>query len=340
MDTAQAPAAGDAGRFHAGGLPLAPRVADDAADWLTLLMSGDATDDDRLRWRQWRAAHADHERAWLQMESVMGKLGSLQAHAAYQSLSPYATGTDPASGRRGALKALCWAGAGGAAVLLAGQSQPWRQLAADYRTGTGERRDIVLADGTRLALNTASAVNLRFGPGARELALVAGEILVTTGHAEDERRPFIVRTRQGAVRALGTRFAVRERGDVTEVAVQESAVEIAPAGTGAHPVRLRAGQAASFTATAVAAPVQAGEQTGAWARGMIVADDMRLDDFLAELGRHRSGMLQCDPAVAALRFSAVMPLGDTDAVLAMLSNSLPVRVRFRTRYWAMVGPEK
>ncbi|WP_102299652.1 FecR domain-containing protein [Janthinobacterium sp. AD80] len=35
-------------------------------------------------------------------------------------------------------------------------------MRADYRTATGERRDVALADGSVLSLNTGSAVNVRF----------------------------------------------------------------------------------------------------------------------------------------------------------------------------------
>jgi transmembrane sensor len=67
--------------------------------------------------------------------------------------------------------------------------------------------------------------------------------------------------------------------------------------------------------------------------GALVADEMRLADFLAELGRYRRGVLRCDPALADLRFSGVFPLNDTAAILAMLPQSLPVRVRTFSPYW-------
>ncbi|MCB7479630.1 hypothetical protein LG345_15375, partial [Lactiplantibacillus plantarum] len=62
-------------------------------------------------------------------------------------------------------------------------------------------------------------------------------------------------------------------------------------------------------------------------------DNMRLDDFIAELGRHRSGRIACDPSVAALRISGSYPLGDSDRILAAVERALPVRVERYTRYW-------
>src|SRR5690606_11580505 len=79
---------------------------------------------------------------------------------------------------------------------------------ADYRTATGEQRRSVLADGTQLQLNTASAVDVAYDANSRRLVLREGEILITTA-PDPAGRPFFVQTPQGIVQALGTRFSVR-----------------------------------------------------------------------------------------------------------------------------------
>ncbi|MNP16292.1 fec operon regulator FecR [compost metagenome] len=71
---------------------------------------------------------------------------------------------------------------------------------------------------------------------------------------------------------------------------------------------------------------------------MLVADDWRLGDFIAQLQRYRSGHLGCDPAVAALRISGAFHLGNTDTVLDNLTSTLPVRIRRFSRYWVSVEP--
>jgi len=76
----------------------------------------------------------------------------------------------------------------------------------------------------------------------------------------------------------------------------------------------------------------------AWTRGQLVAERMRLADFIDQLARHRPGVLRCDPAVAELPISGVFPLADTDRVLAALSEALPVQVRTVTPYWITVAP--
>lgn len=321
----------------AGGQPISEATADQAAEWLTLLMSGEASEDDRQRWRQWRAAHPDHERAWTHIETVTGRLKLMAPTAAYKLLSPYAPRSPT---RRRALGALLWGGAVGSAGLLASRTQTWQQVAAEHRTGTGEQRRVTLNDGTRITLNTGSAIDVRFDAQYRRVRLVAGEVMVVTAHTAADRttdpRPFIVDTAEGGIRALGTRFTVRQWDAHTSVAVLESAVEITPVGTSGQSRVLRAGERTSFTSDAFESPSPLSEQDAAWARGQIVADNVRLGDFMADFGRYRKGLVQCDPVVADLRFSGVFPLHDTDRILSTLPNVLPVQVRLRTRFWITV----
>jgi transmembrane sensor len=305
-------------------------AADQAAEWLTTLMSSDFSEADQQRWQQWRAADPDNERAWQHIEAVCARLKGLQGGPAYQALSVQSPR------RRNSIALLLGLGVAGYAGVLGARSQAWQQLSADMRTAVGERREWTLEDGTRVLLNTDSAVNLRYGTHQRLLQLVTGEIRIETGHARADSRPFIVQTAQGRVRALGTVFSVRQFNDRTQVDVQNSAVEITPASADSTPLTLTAGQRTAFSTRDVAAPTPSSSDNLAWTLGAIVADDMRLDDFLEELGRYRRGVLRCDPALAKLRFSGVFPLKDTNAILAMLPNSLPVRIRTFSPYWVNV----
>jgi transmembrane sensor len=208
-------------------------------------------------------------------------------------------------------------------------------MAADHSTATGERRETVLADGTRLLLNTASAVDVRYTAAERLIVLRAGEILVRSA-PDAAGRPLRVRTAEGTVRAIGTRFTVRQHSVHTTVAVLEGMVELTPAQAPHAAQRLSAGEQGRFTATAVSPPAPLQDGTAAWADGMLVADSMPLPDFLAELGRHRPGVLRCAPDAADLRVSGTYPLANTDRVLAALTLSLPVQVRSRTRWWVVM----
>lgn len=326
----------------AGGVPISSAIADQAAEWLTLLMSGEVSKQELHDWQQWRIAHADHERAWQHIEIITGRLTFLQPKAAYQTLSPFASPLDnPESlSRRKLLELLAVGGIVCTTGLFASRTQTFQQLAADYKTGTGEQRSFVLDDGTQITLNTASSVELDFTARYRLVRLVAGEVLITTGHASGsqvtEDRPFIVQTAQGRVRALGTRFTVRQHDGHTQVAVLESAVEVSPRNGAAVTARIQSREQASFTLDTITTMRPLAEQTIAWSRGQILADNLRLGDFVADLNRYRPGVLRCDPAVADLRLSGVFPVQDTDRILATLPQVLPVQVVKRTGYWVTI----
>lgn len=323
------------------GRVISRATADAAADWLTLLMSGEAGDKQQQQWRLWRQAHADHEAAWQHVESVMGRMKSLERAPAYAALSSYgADGRPSLVARRRATRLLLWGSMAVGAGWAASRSDAWQANVADLRSATGQQRNLTLEDGTRLTLNTRSAVNVRYDGNERRIQLVAGEILIATRHGSfpPDPRPLRVTTAEGSVRSLGTRFIVRQRAGSTGVTVLESAVEVAPGNGTSNARLLHAGEQVEFNRDAVLVPRPADEHADAWARGQLVADDQRLGDFLAELERYRSGFLRVDPVVAGLRLSGVFPLADTDRILATLPSVLPVRVQWRTRYWATVLP--
>ena len=316
-------------------------TADAAADWLTLLMSGEAGDEQQRQWHQWREAHVDHEAAWQHVESVTGRMKSLERTPAYAALSSYSASDRPSStARRRATRMLLWGGLATGSGLLASRSGTWQASMADYRSSTGEQRNFTLEDGTQLTLNTDSAVNLRFDANKRSILLVSGEIMIATYHrpGSEDLRPLLVATAEGSIRSLGTRFIVRQRNRRTSVTVLENAVEVSPwAGPGRTRL-VHAGEQTQFSRDAVEAPRPADEHADAWVRGQLVADEQRLGDFLAELDRYRLGVLRVDPQIADLRLSGVFPLADTDRILATLPSVLPVRVQWSTRFWVTVTP--
>jgi transmembrane sensor len=322
----------------AGGLPINEKVADQAAEWLTLLMSNEISDADKRRWRQWRGAHPDHERAWQHIETVTQRLKMAESSTFYKVLSPYAG--PKSSGRRKLLNILLWGSVSGTAAVLTTRTQTWQQQVADYQTRTGEQRSFTLNDGSQITLNTGSAINVRFDGERRLVSLVAGEILITTAQAlnrSQDSRPFVVETAEGRVRALGTRFSVRQNDKQTVVAVQESAVEITTA-SGEVSRTLTAGQLTYFSRTEIETSRELTPADDAWTRGQIVATDMPLEEFTRELSRYRSGIVRCSPEVASLRVSGVFPLQDTNRILGSLPNVLPVQISLRTRFWVTIEP--
>lgn len=315
-------------------------VKQQAVTWLVELQSDDVTDEMRDRWQKWRMSHPDHEYAWQRIETFSKKMQGLSSPLAHAALASRGS-----PGRRRAIKALTVLLFSGSGVWMIGEGQPWQRWSADYRTGLGEQRTATLSDGTQIALNSATAVAIDFNDTRRLIQLMSGEIMITTAAGFQSASgtgiacPLLVETAQGVLCALGTRLTVRRFGDLwrgkSSVAVFEGAVEIQPA---AGPVRrLEAGRQAAFTRDGIITMGTAQETDTAWRRGMIVAEDMPLIDFLAELERHRPGWLSCDPAVAQLKVTGTYPLADIDRILAALQKTLPIKVRFFTPYWTRIG---
>ncbi|MCB5185741.1 FecR domain-containing protein [Methylobacillus gramineus] len=217
-----------------------------AAEWLVELQSDHVTQEMRSHWQQWRDAHPDNERAWQHIERLGEKLSGLSSPLAHATLTPRGS-----SQRRRAIKTLAAVLFAGGSAFVAQDRLSWWQLTADHSTGVGERRQVVLEDGTVVELNSSSAINIAYTQHQRIVMLVHGEIMVTT--APDRQlnpRPFLVATDQGSMRALGTRFMVRqltnEKDGPIKIGVWEGAVEVMPSEMTIS-VRVDNGEQLSFT---------------------------------------------------------------------------------------------
>ena len=306
---------------------LSRKVARQAVEWYLLEQSGQATPDDLAAAARWRALDPEHARAWHRVQQVSQTAGLLPPSLAVPVLRR--------PQRRVAMQVLLALMAAPAAWLLVRH-----EMLADYRSGVGERREVSLPDGGTLVLNTDSAVDVAYGADERRLTLRRGEVLIQTRPDHAGSRPFIVTTCHGRIRALGTRFTVRVDDAGSRVTVLEHAVEITPRAPSATVRTVTQGQQSRFDASHANLPAPAPLQADAWARGMLTAQDMRLDAFAAELSRYRPGLLRVEPQVAGLRLSGAFQLDDTNAVLKNLARILPVDVLYRTPYWVTLTARK
>ena len=210
---------------------------------------------------------------------------------------------------------------------------------ADYRTATGERREIRLADGTQVWLSSASAFNKEYDTHLRRLRLYTGEILIQTAADNQHNagtRPFVVDTAHGRLHALGTRFNVRlDNEDSTQLAVYEGAVRITPT-AGIPGTTVTAGRQARFTAEHLEAPAPADPAREVWSRGILLAQDIPLGEVIAELSRYRHGHIAVAPDVARLPVLGSYPLDDVDGALAMLQQALPIQIRHPLPWWTSI----
>lgn len=327
---------------RASDAPLHPDVALAAANWFVQLTSDVVSDADRSAWERWRAASPEHERAWLRTQALTQQFKRLEPSVGFVVLDR--KHARMSRDRRRVVKSLALLLTVGGSGWLAYGELPWQNWTADYRTATGEQRTILLSDGTRLMLNTATAVNVVFGPDQRLIILREGEIHVESGSdpeyanlADNNHRPLRVQTAEGRMTALGTRFIVRNDAGQSHLSVLEGAVEVSPvAGSALSTQVVESGEDVWFDRNTVHSVAQAEIARDAWTNGMLFADRMPLTEFVAEINRYRRGHVACDPELASLRISGSFPLNDTDAILQSIVDVLPVRVTMVTRYWVRV----
>jgi transmembrane sensor len=308
-----------------------------AAEWFAVLGSEDATDADRQRWQAWLDERRENRDAWRYVENVGLQFDTLQPDADDPAVKRALRAANRVTSRRKTLGILAAIGGAGLLGWGAAERAGLRRMAlawaADYRTGVGEIRDFVLPDGTRIWLNTASALDEDFGPTLRLVNLVQGEVLIET--AKDAARSFAVDTPHGRLTALGTRFVVRRFDGHASLAVYEGRVEIRTAESGRSLI-VESGEQATFTAAEIGSPQPATRAGQAWSRGMLVADNIPLRQLIGELSRYRPGHLGCAPEVAELSVMGTYSLADTDRVLALLEDALPVRIRKTLPWWTTV----
>lgn len=305
------------------------RTLEAAAHWYVRLNAGTPNETLLRSWQEWLGQHPANARAWARVEKVQAQMGRLPADVALPTLAGLR------ARRRAVLKTLSLLLATGAAGWIARDSDRGQAWLADLRTGKGEQRRIVLADGSQLQLNTDSAVDIHYDNQQRLLRLYHGELSVQTA-SDPDGRPFLVETGEGRIRALGTRFCVRSDDGSSRVSVQLHAVEIRPREMVDRVLRLEAGQSVRFDSRQIAPISASAPGADAWAQGMLTVIEWRLGDFVAELRRYRSGVVRCDEQVADLRLSGAFPIDDTDTLLENLAASLPVKVRYLTRYWVSI----
>ncbi|MBV4476793.1 FecR domain-containing protein [Pseudomonas sp. B2M1-30] len=315
--------------------PLDPSILEEAADWLMRLSEHDLTDTERAEWECWKVSSPERSRAWSRAQLLQSKFGGLPPALAMSTLDrPSNPERRAALGKLALLLAAVPTGWG---TWKLAQSQQW---SADYHTAVGQRRELTLADGSRITLNTDSAIDVLFDTRQRLINLRAGEILVQTApDSSAQPRPFLVSTREGRMQALGTRFTVRELEPRTQLAVLEGAVQVELAdGRQTAPIIVNAGQRTDFSAQAFGQLNPTDSNVGAWTRGMLMADKMRLADFVSELARYRRGFVRCDPAIADLRISGAFPISDTQRSLNMLVQTYPVLVTGHlSGYWVTLS---
>ncbi|MCS4062762.1 FecR family protein [Pseudomonas putida] len=187
----------------------------------------------------------------------------------------------------------------------------------------GTPRELVLADGSQVVLDSGSRLQIERRLRSRQLELLEGQARFTVVHAD---APFIVRSQGVRVRDIGTVFDVRSDVRGVRVGVLEGAVEVGIERGVLQP--LRAGQQVLVAAGELGA-VQAvpSSAMAAWGSSMLRFDGTPLRDAIVDLQRYSELPLRlADERTGGLRLSGEFDSRQVRALLEQLPAVLPVAV--------------
>lgn len=206
-----------------------------------------------------------------------------------------------------------------AASLVLALGVVWWSLgnAGDYATRPGEQKVATLEDGSRIALNTDTRVDVQFDGGRRHIELDKGEAMFEVAH--DAERPFVVVAGDTRVEAIGTVFIVRRTADDVIVTLIKGKVAVTrspPAdGRGAgETLMLNPGEKLTEPEDGqIRIEPESVEIATAWRRGQTVFDETPLGSAVTELNRYGGPVIVVDdPRVAALPISGVFATNAAD----------------------------
>jgi len=232
------------------------QILDEACEWFVEFRAGDIDANQRQRFDDWLRRSPEHIRAYIDIARIYVEVPppdptgeiDLPALIAYANRDGSNVAPLPSSiaAREAATRFDLNAASG--QLRLAPRESFWmsnRALAASlltglivasgllvwrterypsYATDIGEHRSIALSDGSTVDLNARSRLRVEFTAGERLVELFEGQALFQV--AKDKSRPFIVKSGEATVRAVGTQFDVDRKATGTTVTVIEGRVVV------------------------------------------------------------------------------------------------------------------
>jgi transmembrane sensor len=328
-------------------------IPEQAAEWWDLLHSDEASAADHREFGEWVARSPERVAAYLQTAQLSNALRSdkirwpditpetliREARQSGTNVLSMVPGTGvPSQGsgrRRPGLRPRFVLSL--AATLLIGIVSPvWFVLTSpqQFKTKFGEQRSILLDDGSRVTLNTASTIEVELGKRRRLVRLVEGEALFDVAH--DAGRRFDVHAGNAVLRVVGTQFNVDLRQSQTTVTVVEGRVQVAPETTGGMPAPppdaliLAAADRVVITRAGLGAPLHGANIAAAtsWTQHQLVFEHRPLIEVAAEFNRYNRDKVVIEGAeLEQQEVTGVFQSNDPASFVAFLGSLPGVRVR-------------
>ncbi|MCL6707594.1 FecR domain-containing protein [Pseudomonas sp. R2.Fl] len=299
-------------------------VTDAALDWLLCLQAAPRDRPLAAEFARWRLANPAHGEAYDRLVKTwqLPELDAATVALARQrdDLPVY----DDAPRFRTA-RAARWLGAVAAAILLAIGLRQYPEFMirwqADYVTETGAKQDVVLPDGSRMTLNTGTAVDLDFEAGRRSVKLLRGEAFFDVVH--DPARPFTVAGRFSEVEVKGTAFSVKTDADEDFVVLERGLVQVAHLPERTETAFLDPGESIAANASSLSPVSRVDASTSlAWLEGRIVFDERKFSSVLDDLKRYYPGpVILANDRVGEVMVSGNYRLTDPEGTIRSLATA-------------------
>lgn len=287
-----------------------------AIDWKLRLSSSQAGQQDQQAFEQW-LADPRHLAAWQRLEQP---LQDLQPLAGQPGVRHLLGNSRLLSQRR---RRLLGGGLGVLAIACTGWLGTRRPALPEVHTTLAERQRLTLPDRSQLLLNANSQAEWDFSQDQRLLRLHKGELIIDV--ATDRQRPFIVRTRHGEVRALGTRILVRQTDSRTLVLMLEHQGQLRLAD--GRQQRLEEHQAAWLSDSGIQLPQADQLHQAAWEHGRLELRDQPLQEAIEALDNYLPGWIRLSPEVAGLPVFGSFSLDRPWQILESLEQTFPLQIR-------------
>lgn len=310
-------------------------IGQQATEWYVRLQAEDVTEQDYTEFQIWLQSDPQHQHAWQCLEQFALSLDHVKhplLHSALIAIDQKAPSSTLFSIKSLMLVMIL----GGTLVALSMQPQHlWQQWQADYKTKVGEQKQIDLADGSQIILNTNTAINVDYSDSKRQIELIKGEIQIEVVK-DQQQRPFLVSNRDGLMQDIGTRFNVRQNDQHTVLAVTEGEVQIT---TKKSKIKnnVTAKQQVIFNQNTIQDITTIDSKYSSWTKGTLNVYQMPLSEFIIELERYHPGKLRYHHNIAGLEVSGVFPVQDREKVLDSLQQQLPIKVESEFYYWKKIS---
>lgn len=203
-----------------------------------------------------------------------------------------------------------------------------------YETKPGETREIVLSDGSQIAMNGGTRLELDTKTN-RFARLTGGEALFTIRH--DAANPFVVETADSELRDLGTTFNVRQDDDGLDVSVADGAVQYNPQH---EAVTVKAGNRLQISRNRPA-PVLSKADPGTvagWRQGRLTYQATPLSAIAVDLTRSLGTPVSVAADINGRQFSGIIRVDrDEQVFFRRLESLLGVHARPSAKGWLLTS---